>query len=561
MDIVQSGMTPASSGIGGLKTSIMDIVQIGKYTILDTIAASKTTNVYRAVDPTTNRVVFLKVLNIPQGISALDRRSLIDHFYGEARSAGGLSHPNIVILYEIGEDAGRHYIAMEYLEGLSVRKLLDRDGCLPLSQAVEIARCVCAALDYAHRRGIIHRDVKPDNIIVLEDGPVKLTDFGIARIEGDIRRTQIGIVLGSPAYMSPEQIKGLPVDARTDIFSLGVCLYEMISGRKPFDAPTATAVMHCIVKEPPQPLEDIPEALRNILWKALEKEAIHRYSSAAEMLADLRALEISSTALSRSSLRATPSPDGDGEAIESTLQPLSPSPVAVENLRHALQERNAPRRRFSPLSPIIALLVIAATATGTYLYARRDFPHQPPPAPPPVSVPPVENYARPLPASNARVSLLADFESNASGWEPAFDQSATGRGDLSLEYGMASRGKGWLRVGGIRFYGRGRMRAGVYFNPDNNDWHLLGPIVRVDIFLPASAPAGLQARLGIRDTLKTWHWMPTSATLRRGRWTAVGWKVDAPTLSDVSRLAILLEGTNLYYRGAFGIDALRVIRD
>ncbi|MCC6446030.1 MAG: serine/threonine protein kinase, partial [Armatimonadetes bacterium] len=368
----------------------MELEQIGKYTILDRLSSGKTANAYRAVDPTANRLVFLKILNIPEGISPLERHSLVDHFYGEARSAGGLTHPNLVTLYEIGEDLGRHYIAMEFLEGVSVRRLLDEQGRLPMDQAVEIARCVCQALVYAHKKGVIHRDVKPDNIVVMEEMAVKLTDFGIARVEGDIRRTQVGIILGSPAYMSPEQIKGAAIDARTDIFSLGVCLYEMLSGRKPFDAPSATAVMQAIVKDPPRPLEDAPESLQNILRKAMAKDPAYRYPGAAEMLADLKAFRPDGILLPEPPEGL---PAGAEEAVERTLQPTL-APQEIAELRESLLTPPPHTRRFSWVGALFAVVLLAITAAGAYLYARLN----PPPGPAQASENrPFAAYARPIP--------------------------------------------------------------------------------------------------------------------------------------------------------------------
>src|SRR5262249_279867 len=182
------------------------------------------------------------------------RREGIEGFYREAKAAGGLSHPNIVTIHEVGEENGRHFIAMEYLEGQTLREVLQVQGVLPIPEAVRIATGVADALDYAHQHGVVHRDVKPDNVYLLADGRVKLTDFGIASLmlEGSLRGD--GQIFGTPSYMSPEQVAGKVIDPRSDTFSLGVMLYEMISGRKPFPGDSVITITYNIMNMEPVPL-------------------------------------------------------------------------------------------------------------------------------------------------------------------------------------------------------------------------------------------------------------------------------------------------------------------
>ncbi|MCS7309411.1 MAG: serine/threonine protein kinase, partial [Armatimonadetes bacterium] len=202
---------------------------LGKYQIVREIARSNDI-VWEAVDPELGRRVAIKELNLPEGVTEAQRQERIQRFLREAKAAGRLSHPNIVTIHEVGVDNGRHYIVMEYLEGENLRERLQRQGAIPLKEAVDIALQVLGALEHAHRMGVVHRDIKPENIHLLPDGLVKLTDFGIARIVFEPNITLDGQIFGTPSYMSPEQIEGKEIDPRTDIFSLGVVLYEMLTG-------------------------------------------------------------------------------------------------------------------------------------------------------------------------------------------------------------------------------------------------------------------------------------------------------------------------------------------
>src|SRR5262249_32908350 len=182
------------------------------------------------------------------------RRERVERFYREARAAGALTHANIVTVYEVGEESGRHFIAMEFLEGESLRDRLQRSSPLPLDEALRIAVAVADGLHFAHQHGVVHRDVKPDNVHLLPDGRVKITDFGIARITFEPTLTADGQIFGTPSYMSPEQVTGKGIDARSDIFSLGVMLYEMVAGRKPFTGDSVITITYNIMNMEPSPL-------------------------------------------------------------------------------------------------------------------------------------------------------------------------------------------------------------------------------------------------------------------------------------------------------------------
>ena len=259
---------------------------LGRYRIVREIARSNDI-VYEARDAGINRRVALKELLLPPNLAGAQRRERVERFYREARAAGSLSHPNIVTIYEAGEDHGRHFIAMEYLEGQTLRDVVEIEGKLPVERAVEIAAQVCDALAYAHSKGVIHRDIKPDNIQILPGGRIKITDFGIARIMEEPSLTADGQVFGTPSYMSPEQVAGKPLDPRTDIFSLGIVLYEMLTGRKPFTGDTVVTITYNIMNQDVTVPPTIPAYLERVLRRSLAKDPNLRYSSAAEMGADL----------------------------------------------------------------------------------------------------------------------------------------------------------------------------------------------------------------------------------------------------------------------------------
>lgn len=259
----------------------------GKYRIVREIGRSNDV-VYEALDTRINRRVALKELLLPPNLNAVQRRERVERFYREARAAGSLSHPNIVTIFEAGEFNGRHFIAMEYLEGQSLRNILDIEGALPPDRVVEIAKQVCDALAYAHSKGVIHRDIKPDNIHVLPGGRnIKITDFGIARIMEEPGITADGQVFGTPSYMSPEQIAGKPLDARTDIFSLGVTLYEMLTGRKPFTGDSVVTITYNIMNQDVAYPPTIPMHFERVLRRCLAKDPDLRYPSAIDVAADL----------------------------------------------------------------------------------------------------------------------------------------------------------------------------------------------------------------------------------------------------------------------------------
>lgn len=243
---------------------------------------------YEAVDTSINRRIALKELLVAPNLTGTQRRERIERFYREARAAGTLAHPNIVTIYEAGEDHGRHFIAMEFLEGQTLREVIDIEGKLSLEKSLDIAKQICEGLTYAHSRGVIHRDIKPDNIQVLPSGLIKITDFGIARIMEEPTLTADGQVFGTPSYMSPEQVAGRPLDQRTDIFSLGIVLYEMLTGRKPFTGDTVVTITYNIMNQDVSFPPFLPQYLERVVRRSLSKDPNLRYSSTGEMAEDLK---------------------------------------------------------------------------------------------------------------------------------------------------------------------------------------------------------------------------------------------------------------------------------
>lgn len=267
------------------------ISQLGRYNIIGELGQGAMGTVYKAVDPLIDRIVAIKTINLSLALDEKDEYE--SRFYQEAKAAGRLSHPNIVTIYDVGKSGEIAYIAMEFLQGRELRTVLNDGKRMPVEQVINIVTQVAQGLAYAHEHGIVHRDVKPSNIMIVRDGHVKITDFGIARMASAAVRTQTGMVLGSPKYMSPEQVVGKLTDQRSDIFSLGVMLYEMLTGQAPFAGENINAIMYQTLNSVPPPPStlsaDVPEMLNFIVAKALAKKLEHRYQDAKEFAADLNA--------------------------------------------------------------------------------------------------------------------------------------------------------------------------------------------------------------------------------------------------------------------------------
>ena len=267
------------------------VTKAGRYEIVGELGRGAMGVVYKATDPVIGRTVAVKAIRLSTEGTGLSRAELLARFQTEARAAGLLTHPNIVVVFDAGEEDGLYYITMELVEGKSLQALLDDGHIFPLPRVLRIMEQACSALQFAHERNVIHRDVKPANIMLTADDTVKVTDFGTAKILQFGTVQQTAHVMGTPSYMSPEQVKGRAVDGRSDIFSLGVMLYEMLTGEKPFPGQNITTVIYKIVNEEPVPPKQVDPSIHagisTVVMKALAKDPEARYQSCREMLEDL----------------------------------------------------------------------------------------------------------------------------------------------------------------------------------------------------------------------------------------------------------------------------------
>jgi eukaryotic-like serine/threonine-protein kinase len=323
--------------------------RLGRYEILDELGKGAAGVVFLARDPLIGRLVALKTFRVGYSVKDHELQQFRARFIREAQSAGILSHPNIVTIHDVVEEGadGVAFIAMEYVRGTNLKQLLQGGTPLGLPFAAEIVRQVGEALDYAHSRGVVHRDIKPANIIITADNRVKITDFGIARLDTS-NLTQEGQLLGTPNYMAPEQILGKEVDHRADLFSLGVVLYEMLTRHKPFQGENLTVVSHRIVYDgftpPRQYVRDLPPEVERILARALAKDPAERYQRARELTDDLKRL-------------VGERPAADHESLNET-QSLAATAVLAEETRAApvvpIWRRLLPRKRTAAAAPAAA---------------------------------------------------------------------------------------------------------------------------------------------------------------------------------------------------------------
>src|SRR5919201_1393145 len=336
----------------------------GRYRIVRKLGAGGMADVYLAEDQELGRRVAIKILN--------DRHAaddqFVERFRREAKNAAGLSHPNIVSIYDRGEAEGTYYIAMEYLDGRSLKELIVARGPAPIHIAVDYARQILAAIRFAHRHGIVHRDIKPHNVLVDGEGRLKVTDFGIARA-GASQMTEAGSIIGTAQYLSPEQAKGAPVDQTSDLYSVGVVLYELLTGVVPFsgDTPVEIAMKHLSSSpEPPSAKRaDIPRELDLVVMRALAKDPGDRYQSAEEMDSDLarvaRGVPVSpATEEAATAIIARPPPTAVTEIT--AARPRETMPYAPPA---AYYDYDEPRRR-AVWPWLVALLFVAAAVVGGY---------------------------------------------------------------------------------------------------------------------------------------------------------------------------------------------------
>src|SRR3989441_633183 len=274
-----------------IEITMPTVTKAGRYEIVGELGRGAMGIVYKAADPVIGRTVAVKTIRLSEEGTGLSRPELLTRFQTEARAAGLLTHPNIVVVFDAGEEDGLYYITMELVEGKSLQAMLDAGQAFSLPRTLRIMEQTCSALQFAHERSVVHRDIKPANLMLTGDDTVKITDFGTAKILQFGTVQQTAHVMGTPSYMSPEQIKGKVVDGRSDIFSLGVVLYEMITGEKPFPGQNITTVIYKIVNEEPTQPRDIDSSihpgLNSIIMKALAKEPAARYQNCRELVEDL----------------------------------------------------------------------------------------------------------------------------------------------------------------------------------------------------------------------------------------------------------------------------------
>src|SRR6266480_2658995 len=365
---------------------IPTLTKAGRYEISGELGRGAMGVVYRAVDPVIGRTVAVKTLQLSEEGTGLTRAELLARFQTEARAAGLLTHPNIVVVFDAGEEEGLYYITMELVEGKSLQALLDSGQAFPLPRVLRIMEQTCSALHFAHERNIVHRDIKPANLMLTADDTVKVTDFGTAKILQFGTVQQTAHVMGTPSYMSPEQVKGRVVDGRSDIFSLGVLLYEMITGEKPFPGQNITTVIYKIVNEEPVPPRQIDSSIHGglsaVVMKALAKEPSARYQSCRDMLEDLKNYRsIATNDSPASTVMLTGSPDdtlatpahrmGRTEELQTahtarSLQARAGSPTQTPLVRRtaAIQPAEPPRKSSPFLTIFLALILVGVIIYG-----------------------------------------------------------------------------------------------------------------------------------------------------------------------------------------------------
>jgi serine/threonine-protein kinase len=291
-NMVDTGTMPMAADSTSVTGATMD--HFGRYRLIEVLGKGAMGMVYKGLDPAIDRLVALKTIRLDQIIDPDESNELRERLEREARAAGKLSHPNIVTIYDVGEESAVQYIAMEYLEGSTLEELLISGINWDYKTLSNVMIQVCDALDYAHENRVVHRDVKPANIMIMEGSKVKVMDFGIARLDTSASMTQTGTALGTPNYISPEQLKGQPVDRKSDIFSVGVVFYELLTGEKPFKGDTLSALIYSILHtNPPMPSEvnlDVPRIFDKIIAKALVKDPDLRFQTARDLASILRKL-------------------------------------------------------------------------------------------------------------------------------------------------------------------------------------------------------------------------------------------------------------------------------
>ena len=359
---------------------MMSIQTVGRYEITGELGRGAMGVVYKALDPTIGRTVALKTMRLD--VHGLDAQEMVRRFQNEARAAGVLNHPNIVTIYDAGEQDGIFYIAMEFIEGTTLHELLAEKRVLATDEVLQLTRQICRGLDYAHSNSIVHRDIKPANIMITGNGTVKIMDFGIAKSGGQVTNT--GQVLGTPNYMAPEQVKGRQLDGRSDLFSLGVILYEMLTGEKPFVGQNVTTIIYKIVNENPITPRDLDvtvhPGLSAIVTKALAKAPDDRYQTGADLVRDLENYKLAGPVRTGSTAAISPVPSAPEKTLVLPLRVVAGNTARVAGAAApALAKKPVPVKRpttailsskRSVLLATIVTIVVLGSAMGGYAYHR-----------------------------------------------------------------------------------------------------------------------------------------------------------------------------------------------
>jgi eukaryotic-like serine/threonine-protein kinase len=398
--------------------------RFGRYEILTELGRGAMGVVYKARDPKINRVVAVKTVSLA-GQPPEEEREYRERFFREAEAAGRLSHPGIVTIFDVGEEPETRapYIVMEFVGGQSLDKLLSRDDHkLPVESALQLTLELAEALDYAHPQGVVHRDLKPANILLTEDGHAKIADFGVAKLNL-ANQTLAGRALGTPAYMSPEQLNGDAVDGRSDLFSLGVLLYTVLTGYKPFQGNSALTVSFKVVNRDPIPATlldtELPPGLDYIIARAMAKDPAERYQRGMEMVLDIQELREGRAPWSQAKLPGSPTIRGAAHtATERAKSSLGEPWIAAKLLSSArslplghdhdeAENRLETIRRKSLAGAFVLLGLLIFGLWAISFGAHRVLPRTAGPLPSAVGVAPVKTAARTAPAGTAVISVAA----------------------------------------------------------------------------------------------------------------------------------------------------------
>jgi serine/threonine-protein kinase len=515
-------MTPPDPLIGALFD--------GRYKILKRLGTGGMATVYLAEDQELGRRVAIKILNSKH---ASDKQ-FVERFRREASSAAGLSHPNIVQIYDRGKAEGTYYIAMEVIEGRSLKELIIERGPSPIPVAVNYGRQILAALRFAHRNGLVHRDIKPHNVLVDDEGRVKVTDFGIARA-GASEMTEVGSIIGTAQYLSPEQARGAPVDTRSDLYSVGVVLYELLTGEAPYsgDTPVEIAMKHLsAVPGPPSAARpEVPPELDAVVLRALAKNPEDRYQSADEMDADLNAIskgldisdqttEAATTVLAGAGLSA---PTMVSRAPTRVTSPASRKPVTPPPSPPGYYDIHTPVGR-RPIWPwLLTLALIAAVGVAFWLVVYKQLTGNAS-----ASVPSVMGTERSLAEQKIKsaglVPEILEGTSNSTKSGLVFKQKPTGGTHVSSNSTVkiwVSTGSGDVRVPsviGMQGYEAIRKLSDAGFKPNPkqvNDTHKANTVFNQDPQGNDKAPRGSTVTIWVSKG-------PAQVTVRDVR----GWNYD-----------------------------------